>query len=645
MKIFAKKMTTVFTCFAMGIGILSAALAYSHEEIRGANATSSNIILTEIGTAAGSAYNTTVSTVTVVDSGTGTTGNYVLNYFEGKKQGTSSPYGIVFDGNLNGYIGNNTAISGTIDSVTITTMTGSSTSAQYDVAFGTSAFTAEGTATSGTTITAGGTHTFENTGADASYFVIYLANTKKGQVQTINIAYSSVKVLQSLAVTTAPTKVSYLEGESFDATGMAVTATYDTGAEVVTDYTYSPTGALATTDTSISISFTHNLVTKTASQAITVTARSLTSIAISTAPTKVSYAVGESLNLAGMVITLNWSAGSATTVGPFESNAEYASAGVTTNPLVDAVLAIENTGNVTVSYQSLNNTFAITVAEISSYSLASVGTTYTVLTAENFKANVSGADSLTITNISTGNLKVYANTSGATGDQLTYEHASIQLYSKVSSGTPTAPTFSLSLPSGKYATKVTINAYDSAVAGTLSVNSEASATAVSSTASDFVFRPFSNALTFTLNCEGASLIRCYIKSIVIDVASASDAALAYGTAFLAATADECTAKAVTSTTWSKVTTWYANADAAVKAVIDAATSNASGTDLENCIARYGVIVTAYGYTDFMSRGYTSNHIGQRITTNNMMIILAATTALFAAAGVAYFLLRKKKVNK
>ena len=88
---------------------------------------------------------------------------------------------------------------------------------------------------------------------------------------TATITVNPALVLSSIAVTTAPTKTIYNAGETFDPTGMVVTATYtDNSTEAVTGYTYLPDGALATTDTEITISYTENNVTKTTSQAITV---------------------------------------------------------------------------------------------------------------------------------------------------------------------------------------------------------------------------------------------------------------------------------------------------------------------------------------------------------------------------------------
>lgn len=81
----------------------------------------------------------------------------------------------------------------------------------------------------------------------------------------------AVKALVSIAVTTAPSKTMYTEGESFDAAGMVVTATYsDNSTAVITGYTYAPTGALSAADTVITISYTEGGVTKTAAQTIAV---------------------------------------------------------------------------------------------------------------------------------------------------------------------------------------------------------------------------------------------------------------------------------------------------------------------------------------------------------------------------------------
>ncbi|MBO8426271.1 MAG: bacterial Ig-like domain-containing protein [Firmicutes bacterium] len=110
----------------------------------------------------------------------------------------------------------------------------------------------------------------------------------------------------SIEVTTAPTKTEYMVGETFDPTGMVVTATFDDGSsQVVTDYTLNPdTPTPLTADVeSIEISYTYDEKTVTTTQPITVTERTVQSIEITTNPTKTSYVVGQEFDPTGMVVT------------------------------------------------------------------------------------------------------------------------------------------------------------------------------------------------------------------------------------------------------------------------------------------------------------------------------------------------------
>lgn len=91
-------------------------------------------------------------------------------------------------------------------------------------------------------------------------------------VDAVAFIYDDPK-LSSIAVTTAPTKTTYDVDDLFDPTGMVITATYsDSTTKTVTNYTYSPDGALKVTDEAITISYTEDGVTKTTTQAITVSA-------------------------------------------------------------------------------------------------------------------------------------------------------------------------------------------------------------------------------------------------------------------------------------------------------------------------------------------------------------------------------------
>ena len=125
------------------------------------------------------------------------------------------------------------------------------------------------------------TYTYTPTGAlttsDSTITISYTEGSETKtctQAITVNaVTPPAPATLTGIAVKTAPSKVTYTEGESFDKTGMVIEATYNDGSKKdITTYTYTPTGALTTSDTTISISYTEGSVTKTCTQAITVNA-------------------------------------------------------------------------------------------------------------------------------------------------------------------------------------------------------------------------------------------------------------------------------------------------------------------------------------------------------------------------------------
>lgn len=116
--------------------------------------------------------------------------------------------------------------------------------------------------------------------------------------------------LVSISVTTMPTKTTYKAGESFSPAGMVVTAKYSNGKlKQITDYSYSPTGALQDTITAITISYKERGITKTADVPVVVQTL-LESIAVTKLPTKTSYSYNEAFVPAGMEVTATYSDGS-----------------------------------------------------------------------------------------------------------------------------------------------------------------------------------------------------------------------------------------------------------------------------------------------------------------------------------------------
>ena len=75
---------------------------------------------------------------------------------------------------------------------------------------------------------------------------------------TVNVSMDSFEYgkIQSLSITTPPSKIEYNEGESFDKTGMVVKVNLNNNKSYeIKDYTISPSGALTGNDTEVTISY------------------------------------------------------------------------------------------------------------------------------------------------------------------------------------------------------------------------------------------------------------------------------------------------------------------------------------------------------------------------------------------------------
>ena len=122
--------------------------------------------------------------------------------------------------------------------------------------------------------------------------------------------------LETLTITKQPNKTVYKSGESFDPTGMIVTAGYGYGlTSDVTGYTVSPQ-ILTDGVTEVTITYTEGRVTKTAMVPVTVE-KVLVSIAITTNPSKMAYSYLETFNPAGMVVTAEYSDGSSEAISGY----------------------------------------------------------------------------------------------------------------------------------------------------------------------------------------------------------------------------------------------------------------------------------------------------------------------------------------
>lgn len=85
--------------------------------------------------------------------------------------------------------------------------------------------------------------------------------TYRGKTADIPVSVNPIEVT-NISITTPPFKTSYKEGDTFDPTGMVVTATYNNGkVAVINDYNYSPNRELTTADTKVTITYTDEELT------------------------------------------------------------------------------------------------------------------------------------------------------------------------------------------------------------------------------------------------------------------------------------------------------------------------------------------------------------------------------------------------
>ena len=115
------------------------------------------------------------------------------------------------------------------------------------------------------------------------------------------VAYISRPTKITIAVTTQPTNTEYMQGDTLDLTDIVVTATQKDGTtEVVTSScTFSPAnGSTLSTSGTQTITISYRGATTTT----TVTAYAIDRIAVTTAPTKTAYNVGDTINYNGIVV-------------------------------------------------------------------------------------------------------------------------------------------------------------------------------------------------------------------------------------------------------------------------------------------------------------------------------------------------------
>ena len=233
-----------------------------------------------------------------------------------------------------------------------------------------------------------------------------------GNMNDIDPSHLSVRVQKATAAPTlssltlqAPTKTSYYVGDAVSTSGMKVTAVYSDNS--TKDVTSDATVSGLSTDSAGTKTVTVSYGGKSATFNITVTAVTLSSIAVTTKPTKTSYFVGENFSSAGAVVTAAYNNGKTQNV---TSNTTFSG--------FDG--SKTGTQTITATYSGKTATFTVTVTAVtvSSLTLVSKPTKTTYNVGESFSS--SGA-------------KITA-TYNPTNDRLEYTNGKYYIYDISASG-------------------------------------------------------------------------------------------------------------------------------------------------------------------------------------------------------------------
>ncbi|MCD8214044.1 MAG: bacterial Ig-like domain-containing protein, partial [Clostridiales bacterium] len=166
--------------------------------------------------------------------------------------------------------------------------------------------------------------------------LVYITYGSFYDTVTVNVDEAEVVTMTGITASSSPTKTTYVAGENFDRSGMVIEAVYSDGSTTeITDYSYSPT-TLSESDTSVIVTYGNYYTTIP----ISVSAKEITKIEVTTAPSKTEYVQGEVFNASGMVVTATYSDN--TTADLASSEYSYSSEALTTLGNIDFEISAAN---------------------------------------------------------------------------------------------------------------------------------------------------------------------------------------------------------------------------------------------------------------------------------------------------------------
>ena len=138
--------------------------------------------------------------------------------------------------------------------------------------------------------------------------------TYYGKSDTFEVAVMPVAI-SSLKLETLPTKLTYLENEALDLTGMLLVTVMNTGTENYINSGYTVSGYTGKPGTQ---TITIGYMGKTVSFEVTVKAKSVVELVLKAAPKKTEYVAGQAFDPAGMMIVATYDNGETAVVESYE---------------------------------------------------------------------------------------------------------------------------------------------------------------------------------------------------------------------------------------------------------------------------------------------------------------------------------------
>jgi len=485
-----------------------------------------------------------------------------------------------------------------------------------------------------------------------TYWKVENDTSSSAVLNSLTIAYGSAttKTLSSISLA-GPTKTTYNVGDSFSTSGLVVTAHYsDSTTATVTPTSVSPVNGatLSASDTTCTVTYTEGGVTKTATVALTINSSvaTVSSIAVTTNPTKVSYTVGDTFSSTGLVITATYSDGT--------------SAAVTGYTLSSPDMSTAGTKTVTVTYSGKTATFSIVVNAASGSS-----TTYTLITSTDqlvsgskyiiaSKAATSGCAMSSTQNSNnrgkedvtiSSDLKITATD---TIEQLTLGGDATNGWSFYANQSTTKGYLYAASSSNNYLRTQTTN--DSNGLWTITISSNAATITAKGSNTRKILKWNSSSSVFSCYASGQAAVYLYKQ----DSTGSSDLTLAkqWAQTFNAAFSNICnaqgnTAIATIQSTWATQYSNYGNLASAVQAYLTAATSTDS--DITTMWAKYTYIYGKYG-TNLTSGAYGGDYLnkasgaykGDVVASSSDSTAILVVATMLAAGLVGFYFLRKRK---